>query len=130
MQGRQEISGRAMTHAGLPEKIGDYQVGRLLGVGGMGCVHEAYDASLKRRVALKFLRADQAADPVANEGGDLEVVFCSRYRGDGEKKGDGQESAHDELLQMDDYPSDDPSKRLADFSLSFSIRRPRARVRS
>jgi len=35
-----------------------YTIGDLIGQGGMGTVHRAYDESLKRPVALKFLRSD------------------------------------------------------------------------
>ena len=49
----------------LPDEIGrlgDYRVLRSLGAGGMGLVFEAEDTSLHRRVALKVLRPELAAD--------------------------------------------------------------------
>ena len=42
--------------------IGDYQCGGILGEGGMGTVYRARQISLKRRVALKVLPANLAAD--------------------------------------------------------------------
>ena len=45
--------------------VGDFQIIRRLGQGGMGQVYLAEQLSLKRRVALKFLRPDLAADPTA-----------------------------------------------------------------
>jgi len=42
--------------------LGDFQVLRRLGKGGMGQVYLAEQCSLKRKVALKLLRADLAAD--------------------------------------------------------------------
>src|SRR5262245_202038 len=45
--------------------LGDFQVLRRLGQGGMGQVYLAEQVSLKRKVALKLLRADLAANPTA-----------------------------------------------------------------
>jgi tRNA A-37 threonylcarbamoyl transferase component Bud32 len=42
--------------------IGDYKITRLLGKGGMGQVYLAEQISLKRQVALKFLKPDLAAN--------------------------------------------------------------------
>ena len=42
-----------------------YEVGRLLGRGGMAVVHLARDTRLDRQVAVKMLRADLAEDPTA-----------------------------------------------------------------
>lgn len=45
-------------------RFGDYELGRLLGRGGMGVVYEAMQTSLHRPVALKMILDSQVASPV------------------------------------------------------------------
>src|SRR5262245_50630773 len=54
--------------------MGDFYLLRRLGHGGMGQVYLAEQRSLKRRVALKIMRADLAANPVS----------LKRFRAEGE----------------------------------------------
>ncbi|WP_245993597.1 Stk1 family PASTA domain-containing Ser/Thr kinase [Flaviflexus salsibiostraticola] len=55
----------------LPRMLADrYEVGRLIGRGGMAQVYIAYDTRLSRTVAIKILRSDMAADE----------TFLARFR--------------------------------------------------
>jgi serine/threonine protein kinase len=47
--------------------LGDYRILKHLGSGGMGTVFEAEDVRLKRRVAIKVMRAELAAMPAARQ---------------------------------------------------------------
>lgn len=49
---------------------GRYEIGRLIGRGGMAQVHIGYDTRLSRTVAVKVLRSDMATDP----------TFLGRFR--------------------------------------------------
>lgn len=40
----------------LPDQIGEFRIGRLIKIGGMGEIYEAYHQRLDRRVALKIVR--------------------------------------------------------------------------
>ncbi len=52
-----------LTPTGLPARIGRFEIRRLVGEGVFGRVYEAYDAQLKRAVALKVAKPEQLASP-------------------------------------------------------------------
>ena len=55
----------------VPRVLGNrYEIGDLIGRGGMAQVHLGYDTRLSRTVAIKVLRTDLAADP----------MFLARFR--------------------------------------------------
>ncbi len=56
--------------AGEPSHIGPYQIGKLLGQGGMGAVYEAVHETIGRRAAVKFLNA-----PLARHAATLNRFF-------------------------------------------------------
>lgn len=58
---RPQSNGKSITP--VPQRLGDFQLLREIGRGGMGVVYEAEQQSLKRRVALKVL-----SDPIAAHG--------------------------------------------------------------
>ena len=51
----------------LGRTLGNYRVDRLLGEGGMGAVYQAYDLSLQREIAIKFIQPHYARRPKLRE---------------------------------------------------------------
>ncbi|WP_185949395.1 WD40 repeat domain-containing serine/threonine protein kinase [Microbispora sp. KK1-11] len=60
-----------------PERLGDYWLAGRLGAGGQGVVYEAYDGG-GRRVAVKVLHGDAAADPELRERFGREAAAARR----------------------------------------------------
>src|SRR5260370_36160653 len=60
------------------QTLGDFQLLRKLGQGGMGQVYLAEQLSLKRKVAIKLLRPDLAANAKALERFKLEAEAAAR----------------------------------------------------
>ena len=58
---------------------GRYEIGELIGAGGMADVFEGRDTRLSRLVAIKILRSDLARDP----------AFLARFRREAQAAGQG-----------------------------------------
>ena len=62
-----EVTEPGLGVPGTPPRIGRYRITDTLGEGGMGVVYAAVDEQLERPLAVKVLRRESAADPVARE---------------------------------------------------------------
>lgn len=60
------------------QQLGNYKLGRLLGVGGMGAVYESYQATVKRQVAVKVLPMHMAQTSGYLERFNREVELAAR----------------------------------------------------
>ncbi len=69
---------RLRTEAFEARRLGQYQLSRLLGAGGMGEVYLAEHVLLKRPCAIKVIRPDQAGDSQALQRFEREVKATSR----------------------------------------------------
>lgn len=65
------------------KRVGDYLLGQLLGVGGMGSVYLARQISMKRLVALKILHLDLALDEISLKRFFREMRLSANLRTDG-----------------------------------------------
>jgi serine/threonine-protein kinase len=64
----------------LPERLGEYEIRRELGRGGMGVVYEAWQPSLGRMVAVKVLSSSRMATPEARRRFEREARAAARLR--------------------------------------------------
>lgn len=64
-----------------PEIVGDgYELGEVLGEGGMGVVRRARDGNLKRPVAVKMIRLDHRGDPAIKERFTSEALILAKLK--------------------------------------------------
>ena len=85
------------------DRLGKYEIRRTLGRGAMGVVYEAFDPMIKRRVALKTIRADQLA-------GEDSAVVHARFRREAQAAG---RLNHPSIVSIYDYDEDDGTSFIA-----------------
>jgi serine/threonine-protein kinase len=93
-------TGDAATPDLSGQTLGDFHIVRRLGQGGMGQVYLAEQRSLKRKVALKFLRPELAANPTA----------LSRFRREAEAVA---RVTHANIVQVYSINADEPPYYMA-----------------
>lgn len=107
--------------SGIPERIGHYRVESSLGRGGMGEVFLAWDERLRRRVALKRLRADVADSPASRERFRREAFTAAELSHPGTVHVyDLVEETDGDYLVMEYVPGDSLARRLAGGPLSVA----------
>ena len=62
----------------MPMMIRQFELRSVVGSGGMGTVYRAWDTTLERMVAVKLMRKELLADPIALEGFYREARACAR----------------------------------------------------
>ncbi len=67
-----------MDRSGVTVLAGRYEVGEVLGVGGMGEVRAGHDRRLQRAVAIKLLRSDMAHEPAVRDRFENEARLAAR----------------------------------------------------
>ncbi len=80
----------------MADLIGKYEIRRELGRGAMGVVYEAFDAQIKRLVALKTIRADQLT-------GDTAENIVARFRREAQAAG---RLNHPNIVSIYDFGDD------------------------
>jgi serine/threonine-protein kinase len=85
------------------DRLGKYEIRRPLGRGAMGEVYEAYDPMIKRRVALKTIRADQLA-------GEESATVLARFRREAQAAG---RLNHPNIVAIYDFDEDDGTSFIA-----------------
>ena len=79
------------------ERLGKYEIRRELARGAMGIVYEAYDAQIKRRVALKTIGPDQL-------DGERAADMLARFRREAQAAG---RLSHPNIVSIYDCDEDD-----------------------
>lgn len=85
------------------ENLGRYEIRRELGRGAMGVVYEAYDPMIKRRVALKTIRADRLSPDEA-------ATIVARFRREAEAAG---RLHHPNIVSIFDFGEDGGTSYIA-----------------
>jgi tRNA A-37 threonylcarbamoyl transferase component Bud32 len=80
----------------FPDKLGKYEIRRVLGSGAMAVVHEGWDAAIGRRVAIKTIRRDQLDFAEAEE-------MLARFRREAQAAG---RLAHPNIVSIYEYGED------------------------
>lgn len=71
-------TGARVVDITVPQKIGKYQIGELLGRGACGIVHKAYDPFIQRHVSIKISKAAET-NPEATSGTSTQNFFAEAY---------------------------------------------------
>jgi serine/threonine-protein kinase len=85
------------------DRLGRYEIRRTLGKGAMGVVYEAFDPTIKRRVALKTIRADQLGGEDAGE-------VLARFRREAQAAG---RMSHPNVVAIYDFDEDEGTSFIA-----------------
>jgi serine/threonine protein kinase len=103
-----------------------YEVSRLVGIGGMGAVYEAFDRRLNKRIALKQLKPALQITPTARQAFAREAQLLASLRHPAlPVVSDHFEEGADLYLVMDFIPGDDLKAMLDQRSTPFSTLRRR-----